>query len=96
MTPALGDCLQLTEKQDIFVLGYVRGEVSGCNKEHFIPSNVLQSASVQELHEIYGGDKGHLIVYGLENPAGDSLSKVRRGIANPHRYLKNIVCVLHP
>ena len=65
MTPALGDCLQLTEKQDIFVLGYVRGEVSGCSKDHFIESDKLRDATPQTLHEIYGGQHavaGNIIV----------------------------------
>ena len=83
--PVVRDWRQYAIAEDIFVLGYVRGEVSGCNKDHYIDSSVLQGASVQDLHEIYGGEKGHLIVYGLDNKADDSLTDVRRGIANPHR-----------
>ena len=70
--------------EDIFVLGYVRGEVSGCNEDHFISSATLASASVQTLHEIYGGQHGHLIVYRLNKKAGAQLGMVRRSIANPH------------
>ena len=66
------------------MLGYVRGEVSGCHKEHFIESEKLRDADVQTLHEIYGGQHGHLIVYRLKSKE-DSLTEVRRKIANPHR-----------
>ena len=66
------------------MLGYVRGEVSGCKEEHFIDSDVLRDAKVQTLHEIYGGEHGHLIVYRLRQYNEETLSDVRRTIANPH------------
>lgn len=66
------------------MLGYVRGEVSGCHEDHFIKSEKLIRADVQMLHEVYGGQHGHLIVYRLRSKE-DSLTEVRRKIANPHR-----------
>lgn len=82
--PVVRDWRQYAIAEDIFVLGYVRGEVSGCKKEHFIDSRVLEGANPSTLHEIYGGEHGHLIVYRLRSNNPVSLADVRRTIANPH------------
>jgi len=83
--PVVRDWRQYAIAEDIFILGYVRGEVSGCNEEHFIEADKLRDANVQLLHEIYGGQHGHLIVYRLNATEELSqLSTVRRTIANPH------------
>lgn len=66
------------------MLGYLRGEVSGCKLEHFITPSVLANADESALHEIYAGDKGFLISYRLNKPKETPLDQVRRSIANPH------------
>lgn len=73
--------------EDIFVLGYLRGEVSGCKREHFISPSTLRSADESTLHEIYAGGAngtGFLISYRLNKSSDDKLDEVRRSIANPH------------
>lgn len=75
-------------------MGYVRGEVSGCQAKHFIDAAVLERAGAQTLHEIYAGQRGHLISYRLKAiPGGDKLTDVRRTIANPHRYAVHAECL---
>ncbi len=74
-------------------MGYVRGEVSGCQAKHFIDAAELQRAGAQTLHEIYAGQKGHLISYRLKEVPGGKLTDVRRTIANPHRYAVHAECL---
>ena len=74
--------------EDIFVMGYVRGEVGGKTKEEIIDLDELKMhPEIGDLHELYSGTKGSIIPYymGPQFVRGDkkTLDELRAQIANP-------------
>jgi hypothetical protein len=78
-----------THVQDIFVLGYIRGEVAGVTSNQFISHSFLSdpNMSESELHDLYGGDMGSILAFDLnihtKDASYDEFLEIRKKIHNP-------------
>jgi hypothetical protein len=84
--PVVRNVKQYAIAEDIFVIGYVSGEVSGHEGKHFVSHDKIRNGewSGHQIGDLYDGSLGSILAYHISGDGNGNLDDVRMSISNPH------------
>ena len=84
--PVVRNVKQYCIAEDIFVIGYVSGEVSGHDSDHFIKHSEIENSvwDASRTGDLYDGHLGSILAYHISGKNAGTLDEVRKSISNPH------------